>query len=148
MERVDGMVLVGLKKFQITRTAPECRSLEVQNASSAPARRTNRVYFPRQREVLKAAYNVMSTLWNYNMRAFLKWQKKSNNRYCVLCKIRIRKFEFWWVFDLCYFGNRICGTFRNFSVARSFHCSFAYKAGKNLNSFQLRKQLTFTGSLL
>lgn len=75
MERVDGMVLVGLKKFQITRTEPECRSLEVQNASSAPARRTSRVHFPRQREVLNAAYNVMSTLWNYNMRAFLKCQK-------------------------------------------------------------------------
>lgn len=65
MERVDGMILVGLKKFQITRTkAPECRSLVVQNAGSAAARSTHRVHFPRQGEVLDAAYNVMSTLWN------------------------------------------------------------------------------------
>lgn len=62
MERVDGMILVGLKKFQITRTAPECRGLVVQNAGSAAAHSTQRVHFPRQREVLNAAYNVMSTL--------------------------------------------------------------------------------------
>lgn len=52
-------------KSILRRTEP-ARRLAAQNAGPAGALSPPRVYFPRQREVLDAAYNVMSTLLNTN----------------------------------------------------------------------------------
>lgn len=51
-----------LKVVPELQNQSECRLLAAQNAGPAEALSPHRVYFPRQREVLDAAYNVPSTL--------------------------------------------------------------------------------------